>query len=206
MAPAKSMLYWCEMRLVFLGLLLGTGLGAQVFEAGGHGGVSRLSSKGIGTIPNSDGSRALVSLDDGWRFGFRTTMNSWRYMGMEFGYAYNRTHLFIDGQDTGGMAIHQGLFNWLLYATKEGARVRPFATGGAHFSNFIPPGSSVTSGGGSNKIGVNYGGGIKVRLNDRFLIRLDGRQYITGKPFDLRDANGSLRQLELSVGFSFYMM
>lgn len=200
------MLYWCEMRLVLLGLFIGAGLSAQVFEAGAHGGISRLSSSNIGTIPGGELGRANVSLDDGWRLGGRMTINAWRYMGMEFGYAYNRSHLIIGGQDTGGMAIHQGLFNWLLYATKEGSRVRPFATGGAHFSNFVPPGSSVTSGGGSNKIGVNYGGGIKVRINDKFLIRFDGRQYITGKPFDLRDANGSLKQLELSVGFSFYML
>lgn len=194
------------MKLALVTLLASAALSAQVFEAGAHGGVSRLSSRNIGTVPNSDGSRAGVELDDGWRFGFRVTLNNYRFMGQEFGYAYNRTRLRIAGTDSGGTAIHQGLFNWLLYATKEGARVRPFATGGAHFSNFIVPGASVTSGGGDNKIGVNYGGGVKVRLNDKFLIRLDARQYVNGKPFDLRDASGPLKQLEVSIGFSFYMM
>jgi hypothetical protein len=194
------------MKVALVTMVAAAALSAQVFEAGAHGGVSRLSSRNIGTVPNSDGSRASVALDDGWRFGFRVTLNNYRFMGQEFGYAYNRTRLRIDGVDSGGTAIHQGLFNWLLYATKEGARVRPFATGGGHFSNFIVPGASVTSGGGDNKIGVNYGGGIKVRMNDRFLIRLDARQYVNGKPFDLRDATGALKQMEISIGFSFYMM
>jgi hypothetical protein len=50
------------------------------------------------------------------------------------------------------MAIHQGFYNYLVYATKEGFRVRPFATGGGHFSNFVPPGVSVTQGGGVDEV------------------------------------------------------
>jgi hypothetical protein len=102
------------------------------------------------------------------------------------------------------MAIHQGGYNFLLYATKEGTRVRPFATGGVMFANYVPPGSSATSGGGENKFGVNYGGGVKVRLTSLFGVRLDVRQYTTPKPFGssfpfLRE--GWLRQTEISAGF-----
>ena len=46
------------------------------------------------------------------------------------------------------MAIHQGGYNFLLYATPEGTRIRPFATGGVVFANYVPPGASATSGGG----------------------------------------------------------
>jgi opacity protein-like surface antigen len=180
---------------------------AQVFEVGAQGGVSRLSSRNIGSIPgtNPGDPRSDVELKDGWRFSFRATMNSGRFTGYEFGYAYNRTHLLINGEDNGGMAIHQGLFNYVLYATPEGTRIRPFATGGANFSNFIPPGASVTSGGGDNKFGFNYGGGIKVILTDKLLLRLDARQYHSGKPFDLVGASGMLKQLEISAGISFYL-
>ena len=80
------------------------------------------------------------------------------------------------------MAIHQGFYNMLVYATPEGSRFRPFATGGGHFSNFVPP-CSAQYGQGSNKFGVNYGGGLKVRVSDKFLVRADYRQYLTGKPF-----------------------
>lgn len=163
----------------------------QAAEFTVHGGVSRLSDKDIGSG---------YSLDDGWRAGGRVTLNTGVITGHEFGYAYNRTTLFADGQEFGGMAIHQGFYNFLLYAIPEGAPVRPFVTGGGHFSNFVPPGTSATQGGGDNKFGFNYGGGVKVRLGSKYLMRVDFRQYNNGKPFDL-GASGRLRQNEISVGF-----
>ncbi|MEP7366418.1 MAG: outer membrane beta-barrel protein [Acidobacteriota bacterium] len=195
------------MRLTALFALIAVTCSAQVFEVGGQGGVSRLSSRTIGSVPgaNAGDPRSEVQLKDGWRFSLRATLNTGRFTGYEFGYAYNRTHLLVNGEDNGGMAIHQGLFNYMLYALPEGKRVRPFATGGANFSNFIPPGASVTSGGGDNKFGFNYGGGVKVILTDTLLLRLDARQYQTPKPFDLVGASGWLKQLEISVGISFYL-
>jgi opacity protein-like surface antigen len=177
---------------------------AQIFEVGPHGGISRLSGKEIGTLSDGLGGTVPVRLDDGWRFGFRMTINNWVFAGQEFGYAYNRTQLSLGGSEA-GMAIHQGLYNFLVYATPEGTAVRPFATGGVHFSNFVPPGTSATSGGGDTKFGINYGGGIKVKVLPAWGIRLDVRQYRTGKPFDLPGVSGSLRQLEVSAGFMFML-
>jgi opacity protein-like surface antigen len=180
---------------------------AQVFEAGAHGGVSRISGKQLGTLPGSTGENVPVTLDDGWRFGFRITLNNWSHFGHEFGYGYNRTTLRIEDTPPteGGMAIHQGFYNFLLYPTPEGSPIRPFAAVGGHFSNYVPPGASVTSGGGSNKIGYNYGGGLKVRIMPNWGLRFDVRQYVTGKPFDLPNASGLIRQLEMSVGFMFML-
>ncbi len=178
---------------------------SQVFEAGMHGGVSRLSGRDIGTFTVAGTDR--VTLEDGWRFGFRMTLNNWTFFGHEMGYGYNRTTLRVnsDPVEQAGTAIHQGIYNFLAYATPEGSRVRPFAAGGAHFSNFIFPGTSVTQGSGSNKLGLNYGGGIKVRVAEQWLIRMDVRQYLTGKPFDLPNQTGKMRQLEVSLGVSFVM-
>ncbi|MEZ5352656.1 MAG: outer membrane beta-barrel protein [Bryobacteraceae bacterium] len=178
---------------------------AQVFEVGPHGGVSRLSGRDIGTF--TVGGVDRVTLEDGFRFGFRMTLNNWTFFGHEMGYAYNRTTLRVnsDPVEEAGTAIHQGIYNFLAYATPEGSRVRPFAAGGAHFSNFIFPGGSVTQGSGSNKLGINYGGGIKVRVAEQWLIRMDVRQYLTGKPFDLPNQSGKIKQLEISLGVSFVM-
>jgi len=126
-------------------------------------------------------------------------------MGHEFGYAYNRTQLAIAGTPDQGMAIHQGFYNFLYYATKEGARVRPFATGGANFSNFVPPGTSAAQGGGDTKFGFNYGAGIKVRLTSMFGLRVDWREYQTGKPFNLPLASGMLRQDVISASFGILL-
>jgi hypothetical protein len=168
-----------------------------VAEFGVGGGVNRLSDKTL---------FGGLSLDDGWRMIFRLTLNNWRFFGHEFGYAYNRTALVQPTGEKQGMAFHQGFYNFLVYATPEGTRIRPFATGGGHFSNFVPPGTSATQGGGDNKFGVNYGGGIKVRATEKFLVRVDLRQYLTAKPFgDFGPVSGSLKQTEVSVGFSFVL-
>lgn len=170
---------------------------AQVFEGSLNGGVSRLQNKTLG---------AGYSLDDGWHMAFRVTLNSWTFFGQEFGYGYNRTKLLLSDQNQGGMAIHQGFYNLLVYATPEGSRIRPFAAGGGHFSNFVPPGASATQGQGSNKFGVNYGGGVKVRVSEKFLVRGDFRQYLTGKPFsDILPVSGSLRQNVISFGVGFVL-
>jgi opacity protein-like surface antigen len=169
---------------------------AQVAEFGGFGGVATISGRDLGSG---------YSLDDGWKFGFRLGLNSWTYFGQEFGYAYNRTNLLLGGQDQGGMAIHQGFYSFLAYATPEGSRIRPFAAGGGHFSNFVPPGASATYGQGSTKFGVNYGGGIKARVTERYQVRFDIKQYLQGKPFDLPGQSGSLRLNEISVGLAFVL-
>ena len=168
------------------------------------GGVSRLNNSRIGGFPSQSGSDASYRLTDGWRIGFRTTVNNWRYFGHEFGYGYNRTQLREESSGTEtGMAIHQGFYNFLVYARPDGSRIRPFAAGGAHFSNYTPPGSSVTSGGGSSKIGFNYGGGVKFRVSPIFAVRFDVRQYQNSKPFGeiLTNRSGLIGQLEVSVGF-----
>jgi hypothetical protein len=188
---------------VFLLLILATGLAmSQSAEFSVTGGVSRLNNAQIGGIVDQFGS-AGFSLADGWRIGFRTTVNNWRFFGHEFGYGYNRTQLRDDstGEET-GMAIHQGFYNFLAYATPDGSVVRPFAAAGAHFNNYTPPGASVTSGGGSSKIGFNYGGGVKVRVSPIFAIRFDVRQYKNAKPFEfLQNRKGLIGQLEVSLGF-----
>lgn len=180
-------------------MAMSAGAHAQVAEFAVSGGVSRLQSKSLG--PN-------FSLDDGWKMAFRVTLNSWTFFGQEFGYGYNRTKLLQQGQNQGGMAIHQGFYNLLAYATPEGTRIRPFATGGVHFSNFVPPGASATQGQGSTKFGVNYGGGVKARITDKYQIRFDLRQFVNGKPFGGNQGlpvSGMFRQTEISVGFGFVL-
>jgi opacity protein-like surface antigen len=184
-------------------------LWAQSGELWFDAGESILSNRDLGTPFVSGGRPSDVQLDNGFRFGFRFGFNSGGHIGHEIQYAYNRTH-FIDntgailGVNSAGMAIHQGGYNFLYYATKEGSRIRPFGTGGVHFSNFVPPGASATSGGGSTKFGFNYGAGVKVKISSLFGIRFDLRQYQTGKPdFGglLNNQSGLLRQTEVSAGF-----
>jgi opacity protein-like surface antigen len=168
------------------------------------GGTSTLTNNGIGSLDPA-GTSNDVTLKGGFRINFRLALNTRALMGHEVGYAYNRTQLAVSGSADQGMAIHQGFYNFLVYGTKEGSRIRPFATGGGHFSNFVPPGSSAGQGGGNTKFGVNYGGGLKVRITSMFALRVDFRQYLTGKPFDLPLVSGKLRQNEISAGFGLLL-
>lgn len=170
---------------------------AQMTEASVSGGVSRLSNAAIGSSNST-----AISLDNGFRLGFRLTLNPKLFFGHEIGYAYSRTAFKTEPPASGlGTSIHQGTYAFLVYGTKEGSRVRPFAAGGGHFSNYAFPGLSALSGGGQSKFGVNYGAGVKIRVGEIFMIRFDGRQYITPKPFGFPGSSGMLRQNEISAGF-----
>ncbi len=192
------------MKLTILVLASAGALLAQNFEIGFSGGQSLLHNANLGSA-SVDGPANDFKLTDGFRFGFRMTVNNLNKFGHEFGYAYSRTQLQSGGSSVGeqGMAIHNGFYDFLLYGTREGARVRPFAAGGGQFSNFVPPGSSATQGGGSTKIGFNYGGGVKFKVASSWLLRFDLRQYISGKPFGLYNASGAIRQTEISAGIGF---
>ncbi|MCX6621764.1 MAG: outer membrane beta-barrel protein [Acidobacteria bacterium] len=182
--------------LFTLALLSGAAAYGQVAEFTAHGGVARLSGADLGSG---------YSLDSGFRMGFRITLNNWRFFGHEFGYAYNRSTLMLGGQSQGGMAIHQGFYDFLGYAAPEGSKIRPFVAGGVHFNNYTPPGSSASYGQGSNKFGINYGGGVKARVSEKFEVRFDVRQYANGKPFGIPGGSGWIKMNEISMGFGLVL-
>src|SRR6185295_114710 len=103
---------------VMLFLACASSAWGQLFEVWFNGGESLLSSKGLGTLSPSGGSKNDVTLEDGFRFSFRMTLNNESHFGQEVQYAYSRTQLNISGSKQ-GMAIHQGGYNFLLYATNE---------------------------------------------------------------------------------------
>jgi opacity protein-like surface antigen len=175
---------------------------AQMGEVSLSLGKSIMRNNSLGSTIDALGAAVNAPLDANLHLALRMTINNSRFFGHEFGYAYNRSSLKVGGQSI-GMPIHQGFYDFLLYATKEGTKVRPFAAGGVGFSSFFPPGASVFSGNGVTKFGFNYGAGIKVRVSDSFLIRLDARDYTTGKPDFGISPQGWLHQLSVSAGLGF---
>lgn len=184
---------------------------AQLGEVSLSLGKSSLRNNSLGTLPSvtATGEPADIELDatTDFRLGFRFTVNSSTFLGHEIGYAYNRgkLRLHTTPREEVSTPVHQGMYNFLAYATPEGSRVRPFATGGAHFSTFYPPGTGVFSGNGVTKFGLNYGGGIKFRVSETLMFRLDVRDYFQGKPdiYGQENIKGWLHQLETSVGMAF---
>jgi hypothetical protein len=167
---------------------------AQVADFSVGGGVSRFGDETLIDNPR-------ITLSDGVRIAVRFALNNYQFFGHEFGYGYARSSAEVVGQGSLGLNIHSGFYNFLVYATPEGSKFRPFGTGGVHFSSFVPSGSSVYY--GSTKFGFNYGGGLKVRVVGPWGVRFDIRQFSNGKP-DLfqtpEGPSGWLRQTEISGG------
>jgi opacity protein-like surface antigen len=191
---------------------------AQSFEASFGGGQSRFPSKSadIGTT-TSDPASGTYKMKDGFRINLRMALNTGRFIGHEFGYAYSHTALEAPAITTTTGSItstvpaqnislpsHQGFYDFLLYAMPEGKIIRPFAAGGVQFTAFSQPGSQYTNN-RETKYGINYGGGIKVKVKENWGFRLDVRQYNMGKPFQLPNASGRLLMWEFSGSVSFLL-
>jgi opacity protein-like surface antigen len=191
---------------------------AQSFEASVGGGQSIFASKSadIGTA-TTDPASGTYKMRDGFRLSLRMALNTGRFIGHEFGYAYSRTGIVapevttttgsitstIPAQDI-SIPSHQGFYDFLIYAVPEGKIIRPFAAGGVQFTAFSQPGSEYTNN-RETKYGINYGGGIKVKVKENWGFRLDVRQYNMGKPFKLPNASGRLLMWEFSGSVSFLL-
>lgn len=176
---------------------------AQSAEISVSGGVSRFS--GIYATAGG-GDNTPIDFTNGFRLAFRFTWNQGKLFSHEIGYGYARTHLHYQSnpvQDIAPVSMHQGLYDFLINATPEGSKVRPFACGGVQFTSFYPPGASVY-GGSVTKFGINYGAGIKVKLTPIWGIRADVRQYAMPRPdFGFANNSGWMRQTEITGGFAF---
>jgi len=163
----------------------------------------------IGTTSVIGGSPNDFSLGNGFRFGFRFDLDTREHLGYEMSYFYSRSSLMVNvpgATSSTGFGIHTVSGDVLWHFIKRDQRVRPFVMGGLGFSNFVPPGSSAASGGGSNEFQVNYGAGVKVKVGSKWGmdwgIRADVRQFqYFDKPFGLYLSNGKLQQTEATVGF-----
>ena len=196
---------------------------AQNFEVSAIGGLSRPSRAALGSLADSGGQDDDVTIKGDVGFGGRLTWNTKGYYGHEFGYLRTRGTLFAkirDGSDVTerqGRVIMQHLFyNFMMYMMPNGERVRPFITGGMTGVQYGEPNIAEWSRSKSRNYGFNYGGGLKFKFGHA-IIRLDVRQHLTGKPYDLHfgsatsaispgiESGGLLKHLEgtLGIGFGF---
>jgi len=172
---------------------------AQVAEISLNFGWAIMKDNILGIAANLQGTQ--YKIDNGFNLAARMTLNTKKYVGHEFGYAYSRTKLAASGfSGNQDLSTHQGFYDFLLYGMPEGSRIRPFLAGGAQFTTFVPPGASAAYGQGTTKYGGNFGAGVKLKINSMFLVRLDARDYVTTKPFNLINQSGALHQIEVTAG------
>ena len=199
-------------------LFSGTLLCAQSRDVWISGGASNFrfpythTNRNLGSTDVS-GNRDDIQLGNGWRIGFRLALNSSSSFGHEFQYSYSRPD-FIDktgnalgNPGSGRMEIHQAGYNFLYYFSSREAAVRPLATVGVHFNDFVLPGSATIGHDSDSKFGFNYGVGLKWRITPLLGLRGDLRGYETGKPDwggALVNQSGLLHQIEASAGLGIY--
>ena len=126
--------------------LIGVCLAIGAVGAYGQGAEASLSlgagiftNKNLGDLGVSDAVRQTLTLKNGFRLTARFGINSWKFLGHEFGYGYNHTRLVFGSQGDVGMGVHQGFYDFMVHALPEGSPLRPFVCGGGGFSTFFPP-------------------------------------------------------------------
>jgi hypothetical protein len=198
-----------KLPLAMVALAFSGAVFAQSGEFWFSAGESFLENKGIGGTDPVFATTNDYSLGNGFRFGFAFDLDTRDHLGYELSYFYSRSSLNdnLAGQTSStGMGMHTVSGDVLWHLIKRDSRVRPFVIGGLGFTNFVPPGSSAASGGGSNEFQLNYGGGVKVKAFSKWGkdwgFRADIRQFqYFGKPFGLYNASGLLQQTAATVGF-----
>src|SRR5438552_12466174 len=116
---------------------------AQVAELAVSGGVSRFGKASLGSNVDQAGNTTNATVKDGFRLAVRFALNTYRFAGHEFGYAYNRSGVDLGNGSTFPMNIKQGFYDFLVYATPEEPRIRPFGAGGLRFTASFPPAPPV---------------------------------------------------------------
>jgi opacity protein-like surface antigen len=186
-----------------LGLAFAGAAWGQTGELWFNFGESLIQDNPIGQIPPESFNQPFtnVNLDNGWRFSFRFGFNQGDHFGHEIEYAFNRTYFDVPGVASEAMHFHQGGYNFLYYLNTDKSRIRPFATAGVQFSDFVPPGGAINYG-SQNKFGLNFGAGVKFHIKGMWAGRMDVREYMMGKPGfgELQNISGLLWQTEVSAG------
>ena len=199
-----------------IGLILCLPASAQYAELGVSGGYGLFRQGELASFGGGEGSSTVFALSNGVRVGARMSFDFREFFAHEVAYAWQHTNFrettdnqtdLIHTVSEMPTSIHNYYYNFTAHATPRDTQVRPFVTGGVGVSAFIPPGYSppgysTSISQGETKVGYNYGAGIKFLLSEKYGIRFDVRDHVTGKPF-FRNVDGSLHNLETSMTVSY---
>jgi hypothetical protein len=196
---------------------------AQRYEVSASGSFPILAGASLGSISAESIENNDTNLRGQYGYGVRLTRNTRGYYGHEVGYTRSQIRFRTTFRSTADnvtttttredrVNMQQINYNFLIYFMPNGERWRPFVTGGLEGARYSPPRFAEWPGGGSRNWGVNWGGGLKVKLFPHALMRLDVRDYITGKPYGnilqfnsalggVGAGGGVFHQLEASAGF-----
>jgi len=206
----RKLLWIVSLFLAFLGSAC-----AQTYEVSIIRSWARMSKKPLGSNNVSSPRDDETTFRNGSSYGIRLTLNSRGYYGHELGFMHTRAGLrtvtyAADGTRTNvetKVRIEEAFYNFLIYMMPRGERWRPYITGGLQAHQTGNPKIENWTGRRNRNYGFNYGAGIKFKLANHVLFRLDLRDYLTGQPYGLAFADvtrqgGLMRQQEASFGLA----
>ncbi len=152
-------------------------------------------------VPGND-----VSLGRAGAIGGRLTMNTGPWIAHELGYSHGWHSLAMEWNDMFTLKQRRALwtvfYDLLACAMPEDAPFRLCGAAGPHLARYDARESLQVLGRQTDqKAGINFGAVAKFRVGYHFVVRLDAREYMNPKPFELVEQHGWLRQHELSGGF-----
>jgi opacity protein-like surface antigen len=197
--------------LVFLGSAWGQTVEVSIFR-----GWARMSKSPLGSTNLDSPIDSETRFRNGSSTGIRLTLNHPGYYGHELGLMHTRAGIRTSILQADGTTmtpvdshanIEQAFYNFLLYMMPKGERWRPYITGGLQAFKSSSPRIEGWTGAAKKNYGFNYGGGIKFKLQKHILVRLDLRDYWTGRPYnlafkDIALGGKLLRQQEASFGLA----
>jgi len=201
---------------LLLGCLAASALHAQKYEVTVGGAYWRLKNTNLGSNNTNDAKDDDTSIKGKNGFGVRATLNTKGYYGHEIMFGQSRADVSTTIRETVDKAtvstvftdrvkITHGAYDFLMYMMPRDEWWRPFIAVGANYQKYGAPNIAAWTTGATGNIGFNYGGGIKLKFSN-VLMRLDVRDYIGGKPYDLsfssfsQIGSGRVRQMEFSAG------
>jgi hypothetical protein len=176
---------------------------------------------------NTSNQRFQSSYATGGKVTFGGELSLANIIGVEGSYGYGRNNLRMANLNTSqtlayGVRTQRISANLMAHSPISFLGLRPYATGGLEYDHLGPTdqanrlaftqgfaGQSLTLG-GSNQVGVNYGGGGEFSFFPTLALRLDLRDHITGTPkFGLSTlrypVSGATHNVEFSVGLVFHI-
>ena len=174
-------------------LLCAATASAQTFEISASGGYNYIWRNTLGSLNAEDPKKEDSRLKPGAAFGARLTYNTKGYYGHEITILQTNAKFRSNVEQASGEIVEEtgkarvtlASYNFLIYMMPNREKWRPYITGGIHGVQFGAPRIPSWPGGGARSYGGNFGGGIKLFPHKNFFFRVDIRDYITGKPYDL---------------------
>lgn len=230
---------WWILAVTMVALVLVPGAAGQQASKPPSGGDElpdkvELNAFGGGSFFQGVQSGLGTKLVNGGAFGFRVTENIWRYVGFEQAFTYSTNNVRFESparqglpQNDFGHRIYQYSLNPVFYWTERGSRIRPFLTVGVSALFMAPTDAAKAWAQSPQNAGLfaqsldsninpamNYGGGLKWRLTERWGLRFDARGIWTKNPtFRLADypnnglyiPNGDkLHGIQTTAGLTYY--